>query len=581
MTDEELDEYNRLVARYNNLRRENRMLEVEVETGIENCYIVSKSIQAVAASRTKDMKILSNRTGNADCQIDNLYKAIVDISNKYFVFKNLSTATKNVTQYSDEYYTKFRLYNGLRRITLGYVIGIDSHIVSSEKLRKKVEKVYLANTDYWLAYAITAVMLWASNEKEAAERALNKSMSMDCYKSCVFFMLINLRFERLDVARNWYLTMLDKTDVNDMSDEWQYVLKTYLVGAMNNDEEFIKLTSTYFNNMLEKTIATNADFNKKTISTSYNFAANFIHFTEKEFLTLEKTCSQYSEMKTLTSNAEKITALALYFENIYQMQEEEAQDIYVQLENILYELINAYEKKEFEVIKSIKLNEAIVEARGNIEIANKKFKDQYGDETAKKSFGDLILKWAFSEDYKQTSIVVKQFALSYLKDKVSEGMRNYFEDQSKKIKDKYTFVVGPPSKIQPCTVTCDENQFDSMSQVVNEHYRKNKFNFMMADKKFKIFLLICLSSLILFGIAAMTVETIAFPVLLTLGIVAGIVGGFLVWRRSADIVSEIEELCRLATIELRKSLDELREWKKLIKNEFSSIGDLNDAIDKF
>ena len=140
-----------------------------------------------------------------------------------------------MTKYSDEYYTKFAFYHELRRVTLGFVIGLDAHIVSDESMRKKVEKVYLKNTDYWLAYAAMSVMLWASNEQEAAYRAMNKAMTMDGYKSCVFYILINLRFSRVDVARNWYITLLEKSDANNLGEEWQYVLHAYLVGAMRND----------------------------------------------------------------------------------------------------------------------------------------------------------------------------------------------------------------------------------------------------------------------------------------------------------------------------------------------------------
>ena len=49
--------------------------------------------------------------------------------------------------------------------------------------------MYLANTEYWLAYATMAVMLWASNEREACERAVAKSMQINERKSSLFFLL--------------------------------------------------------------------------------------------------------------------------------------------------------------------------------------------------------------------------------------------------------------------------------------------------------------------------------------------------------------------------------------------------------
>lgn len=581
MTQEEVNEYNRLLDQYNRLVAENNNLAAEIEVGIDNCYVVANNMASVGKTVTSNVQYVSGEVSDAHEVIDKLHKCLIDVTEHYFLFKNLSEASKKLTQYNDEYYTKFKFYNELRRITLGYVIGIDSHIVSSESLRKKVEKSYLANTDYWLSYAISAVMLWASDEKEAAYRALNKSMTMDCYKSCVFFMLVNLRFGRLDVARNWYITLLDKTDVNNMSDEWQYVLHAYLIGAMSNDKEFTQMASGYFTRMVEQTEATNVDFSKKVIERANSFAKSFIHLTENEFVTLKDVCPEYQEMKNLLSSMEKIGVMAKYYDEIYQMEEEETDSMFEQIENVLYDLINGYDEKEFEVIKGIKLNEAILAANGNMAIANEKFKERYGELRRNKTFADLMLKWAFDEDYRETNITIKKFSMSYLKERISKGIISYFDEQKKLLKDKYTLNLGASGSIPGCQLTCDENEYESASETITKHYNKNKFRYIMADKYFKIFILMCAGALLLLTIAAMTITSKAFPVLITLGITLGIVSGFLVWRRWVDLGKEIAEKCRLTLVKLRKALDEMGVWRKLVKKESEAIEDLQNAIDRF
>lgn len=581
MTQEEVNEYNRLLDRYNSLVDENNDLRAEIEVGIENCYIVAGNITSVGKTVTNNVKYVSDEIGDANDVVDKLHRCLVDLTEHYFLFKNLSEASKMLTKYNDEYYTKFKFYNELRRITLGYVIGIDSHIVSSETLRKKVEKAYLANTDYWLSYAISAVMLWVSDEKEAAYRALNKSMTMDCYKSCVFFMLVNLRFGRLDVAKNWYITLLDKTDVNNMSKEWQHVLHAYLVGAMSTDKEISDMASDYFNRMIEQTEATNADFSKKVVNRAYLFAKSFIHLTDNEYVALKEVCSEYKEMKTLLSDMEKIGVMAKYYDEIYQLEDDVADGIYEQIENVLYDLINGYDDKEFEVIKGIKLNEAILAANGDTTIANAKFKERYGELKKQWTFADLMLKWAFDEDLRETDITIKRFALSYLKERISKGIQNYFEERKNTLKEKYTLDIGPSGSIPNCQVTCDENGYDSAAEVITKHYEKYKLKYIFADKYFKIFILLCAAALVLLAIGALTIGTKAFPVFLTLGITLGIVSGFLVWRRWVDLGKEVVEKCRLKLVKLRKALEEMSIWRKLVKQESESISDLEEAIDRF
>ena len=79
-----------------------------------------------------------------------------------------------------------------------------------------------------------ALMLWASDEKEAAGRALEKALFMDPQKSALYFMLINLRFSRVQTAQNWFVNYMDRVNPSNLGGEWQYLLQAYLAGAFGN-----------------------------------------------------------------------------------------------------------------------------------------------------------------------------------------------------------------------------------------------------------------------------------------------------------------------------------------------------------
>ncbi|MGN0576456.1 MAG: hypothetical protein ACI4J2_10550, partial [Ruminococcus sp.] len=469
----------------------------------------------------------------------------------------------------------------LRRITLGYVIGIDANIVSSETLRKKVEKAYLANTDYWLAYAISAVMLWASDEKEAAYRALNKSLTMDCYKTSVFFMLVNLRFDRMSTARNWFVSLLEKTDVNNIHEEWQHVLRLYLIGALRNDDELHSIAEDYFEKMLQQTEATNAEFAKKVVERSYKYAETFIHKTETEFGEMNAYCPEYQDMKHLLNESEKISALVKYYDDVFNMEEDKADNMDEQIENILYDLINAYDDEEFKVVKEIKLNEAIMAAKGDIKAANAKFQETYGNMYQTTTFGDLMIKWAFSEDYKATDIIIKRFSINRFKEYLKKGFRMYFEDCKNRLKDKYPVIVAICQNVPPLRIECDENQMDMAQEKITRHFEKSKVKFILADKYIKIFMFMCAGALLLLAIAALAVRTSAFPVLLTLGIALGVVSGFLVWKRWTDVGNILKDKCRTAIVKFRSALDEMAVWRRQTLNNFEELDNIANIIDKF
>jgi hypothetical protein len=368
-------------------------LEAELETAIHNIGILISNCGEMDNAVYEEMGYLSGVVGEADISTKEVFQALSELTVQYFSFKSISTASKNVTQYNDEYFTNFSYYNELRRISLGYVVGLDSHIMSSDTLRKKVEKAYLQNTEYWLAYCIAGVMLWASDEKEAAQRAISKSLSISYFNSCLFYLLINLRFNRMDAAKKWYVNYLDRADMNNLGDEWQYLLQAYLFGAFGADEEFQETIAKCFQNMLAQVEVTTVDFAKKFTQKAIEFAELYVHKTHHEYTLLGRTCAEYAEMKDLLSTAEKNVEIAKYYNKLAEAEITEAEDLPQQIENVLYSLVNDYDEDELKVVQKIKYNEAIISAKGDVAAAQANYNAMFRDRQQKKNLGGLLLSW--------------------------------------------------------------------------------------------------------------------------------------------------------------------------------------------
>lgn len=575
MTDEEYQEYQRLVNEYNRLVSINNDLIAQIGYAEDSMVVLASNMATVSANVIPNVKYVSDKVSVADTDITTLMHALDNLSSQYFVFKELSTASKNLTQYNDEYYTKFQFFNELRRITLGYVIGLDSYIISNESLRKKVEKSYLANTDYWLAYAIMSVMLWAENEKTAAQRAMQKALRMDPKKSAVFYMLVNLRFSRNDAASKWYVYYLERTDVNDLGDEWQVLLEAYLSGALGNDPKLEAATAEYYHKMFEQTLAVNAGFDRSVQTRSIEFMSNYLHTTEMDFPALDLCCPDYAQLKKTLSDFEKFGVVAKYYDDVFNQEPREKQSNNERIENVLYDLINGYDEKEAVVVRNIKYNEAIIAAKGNVSAAQKKYNELYGNVSQKCNSGDMLLKWAFAEDYVETNISVKKFSISQLCNDMVEGFKTYSETLKKSVKDSINI------NIDGCSLVCDKNNYDSCSSKLNEFFLKNKLSYALKDKLFTIYLLICFASLLLLGASALFVHSAAFPVLLTLGIVVGVLGGFLVWRRYVDVSNELNEKYRKALVKLKDIYEEIDVWRNSINSALESEEDLYNSVLKF
>ena len=481
----------------------------------------------------------------------------------------MSTASKNVTQFTDEYYTRFKFFNELRRITLGYVIGLDAHICSDQTMRKKVEEAYLQNTDYWLAYAIMAVMLWASDEEEAAKRAMSKALTMDYFSTSLFFLLINLRFTRVDAAKKWYLSYLDRVDMEHLGEEWQYLLQAYLSGVFGVDKDFNHLVHECFTNMLEQMESMHPNYGNRVSEKTLAYSEAYIHVTKNEFETLRRQSPDYEELKRLLSSAEKNEELAIHFRSIVEDKTQVESNMFQRIENILYDLINAYDKDELTVIKNKRYNEMILKSKGDLGMAQQFFNNEFPSDSGAKKLEDLLFTWAFEEDANRVDITVKKFSISYLKKWIAKGFQSYADNYRKKEKEKIKI------EIDGWQGECDENSFDSAQVELQKHYNKNRVWDTIKDKYVLIFIGMAIAALVILGITVIKFNKIS----LVIGILLGVVSGFLLWRRISDMQIILRARREKGYTLLKKALEELKSWKTLYRTADEKNADLVNVFD--
>lgn len=548
---------------------ENRNLHTELASLIKNVEILAKNAASMDTEVNRAMEYVSRKTKGADVSTSELFALIDDLTGSYFTFKNLSTASKNVTQYTDEYYTKFGFFNELRRISIGYVIGLDAHICSDETIRRKVENVYLQNTEYWLAYGIMAVMLWAGDEEKAAKRAVSKAITMDYSKSALFFLLVNLRFTRIDAAKKWYLSYLDRADMGNLGNEWQYLLQAYLSGVFGVDKQFNQLVQKCFTDMFEQMESLYPDYGGRIVDKTLAYCDSYIHITDHEYELLRRCCPDYAELKSLLSAAQKNEELAVHFRTVLEDNTKAASNMFQRIENILYDLINDYDKEERKVIREKRYNEMVIKAKGDLESAQQFFKTEFPDKKETQSLADLLFTWAFEEDPERVDSTVKKFALSYLKKWITKGFARYGEGYRKREKEKYRISIDGWEK------ECDENSYEEAEAELTKHYNKNRVFDTIKDKYVMIFIGMAIAALLILGITFFKFNKIS----LIIGVLLGVVSGFLLWRRISDIQTILKAKREKGCLLLKKTLDELKSWRKLYKREDAKNKDLTEVFE--
>ena len=214
-------------------------------------------------------------------------------------------------------------------------------------------------------------------------------------------------------------------------------------------------------------------------------------------------------------------------------------------------------------------NEMIIKAKGDLGLAQQFYNTEFSNESATKSLDDLLFEWGFEDDLSQVDSTVKKFALSYLKKWIAKGFQSFAQGYRKKEKEEYTISIDGWQK------ACSESSYLEAQAELIKHYNQNRVWNLIKDKYIMIFIGMILASLFILVITAIHFNKIVFVI----GVLLGVVGGFLLWRRIVDMQAILrakrEQGCQI----LKKAIEELAAWRTLYKLEDNKNIDLVNVFE--
>lgn len=578
-----VNEYESLVDRRNQLVEEYNALVEELQ------YSLNATVEAInyAARVQKYVVPKLEYSSGYVVEVSNLVSSVQTeielLSAKYFIIKNISSASKNLTQLNNEYQKNFGLYNLLRRITLGYVVGIDKHIISNEKLRKTVEKNYIQNADYWISHCLMATMLWVSDDQEAAERATCKAMSIDSHKSSLFFLLINLHFGRSEAASKWFEYYIHDIDVSNIGDEISILLQAYLYNVCGDDSDFKNKMSRNFDDLLAGIRNSTLDYDNAIKKRVLEFISAHVHKTTEEFIELQRSCKDYNLMIDALENAEKNALLSREFEDLYNEDSSAPTNMTDRIRNVLYDLVNTYDEAEMQIMRSMDYNEMVLKARGDIAAAQKMYDTKYRPDRPQ-TMGDLMVKLAFPSTGDEVDVRVRKFAVTFLCENIISAFIMFKNQYNKDITDRHEV------SIDSFKIVIDEKDSVKAKSELANLYKKNRNKFINRDKAVKTLSIITLL-LWVSWVGCTAIAGFSFaksrewsPILIALFAVTFLCAvGFTIWlifqRQKAGVFVTVRMNNGIETLD--RIIQEIQDWRNKFTVADAQSELLSDVLTKF
>lgn len=565
-----IDEINRLEIQIQEAIALHDQLEEERDYVVEQADVLNGYALNMGRQVNADIDELSRKIDDRALDARDLLQLLRDVSERYFTYKNLSTATKNLTQFTDEYNTKFRFYRELRRISLGCVMAVDRNLISQRTVRTQIERAYLANTDYWLAYASMAVMLWWSDEREAAGRAMRRAMMISERKSALFFLFCNLKFGRRDAALKWYVYYLNAIHANNVGTEFQYLLAAQLSGSFSGDSALSAEIRGKIQDMFDEIPLYDIDFGSGVADAAYRFMRTKAHTSDFDFFYLPEYCADHEEMKSLISEAEKNMLVAREYEEIAQVQEDD-RGIGERLENSIYDLIESMDPQEEELYRRIRYNELVVAAKGDIHKAETAYAERYPENT-QVGFGDLLKTWAFTEDDPAVLPQIRDFAIRRLVPNIRSGMRRFVDEYRSRERERYTIAVDGWSQ------ACSESETAIAKANFEQFFKSHSLWKYLKDK----FVLIWIA-MIVAGVLGLVISAVAWlaPTPIIVSVLLVLVGSFCLWRQ-IDNLKQVLEIRKRKDLEIiERTLAEMGRWRDAYHQADAGFDALIQTLDLF
>jgi len=303
---------------------------------------------------------------------DKLSQHILAFIKEYRMDTDLQLAETRIGNLRQELQIQFGFYAEIRRMATGILQAVDVGIVGEDTIQFETESLMIKAPRYWLAPTLVAVASLLRHDTDTYQKALSESLRRDKYKATLFFMLTTQRAGLDADSYIWLERYLRELDPHSLSQETIVVLEAIISGQFSEDaiKLMIKTTSHWVD-----TLSTGGEFiamqEQKWLS--FYFATdNDVNYNKYQNLEKYAKPHSWASISDSLEHANKHVNIIMFFAKMIlelDSVDPAANVNKVKLDQILDNLVTSFDEEELPLRKQVRLNELIIEYRGDREKA--------------------------------------------------------------------------------------------------------------------------------------------------------------------------------------------------------------------
>lgn len=378
------------------IQAENQRLRSEIGVAVGAVNGARNSLNDTTSQIRRTLSASDGSLQRSHQRVIEAYEIQKDMDKLYGRLKQMELANKRIRECNNKKYYDFAVYRTVRKIVQGIMDNLDFSMVTEEVIEKAVERKQLEEPDYWLTSTLMAVVAWRADQKERAQRALERAMKLDDRRTASFLLVFYLRLRREDVALKWfaYLTakplsgaekpmvllffsMLSKTVEDKLSDAACAKVNDYIRSLVNDE-------ITGSGNLRDSVIG--------EIAERYAMFVNDQAFPYEQITALVPTYGGLRQSLALARN----NANVIDFINAVMNVDDDARNEF--LKAYIDKIVDDPCATEQAVYDEIERNETIIRMQGDVEAATEAYRLHKQHEQDEFDIVHEMMAWLFSPD---------------------------------------------------------------------------------------------------------------------------------------------------------------------------------------
>lgn len=421
-------------------------------------------------------------------QLKRTFNVQLQIKEMYFIFKDVETANKRIRFLTNKLYFDYKNQATLRKIVRGFFDNLDLNMVSDRVIHKSIEREFLQAPNYWLGYVLLAIMHWKSDDKDQAEKSVNFAVEKDPKSTAIFFMLFNLKIDRIEAAIKWFdfYRTLDKTG----SDNNTFLMFISTVKSRINElDENDKVSDEFIKYIKEQIGFDQEDVDANYLSSiAYNY---FDHLDANESIKQQNFRQYVAEAGTLSlvlSKAKNNQNILNYIEDLNKVHAHERN---LFLNKYVDELLAVPSEEEREIIEEIKYNEEIIASMEPLKkmdsdtifksddfrkMAKENHQAKVNHDHGKLNLVNEIVDWVYVNKNNSINSLTQWNLFSLCKDYTLNGYNSYLADYRSLMPKQFNLNLGEYHST---------TKFDNLEEELNkkDKYCQEKLSRLLAQIK--------------------------------------------------------------------------------------------------